>query len=134
MHKFIMIVCCLSVMPSMAAAATYDGSAPLLCAALTIQECANDTGECHRRTAEEVNIPQFIKVDVAQKTITSTGSDTRQSPIQVLGHLQDRLLMQGGRGPRGWSMVIAKETGKLSASVVTDEVGFIIFGACTPQP
>jgi hypothetical protein len=28
-------------------------------------------------------------------------------------------------------MVIGEETGKMSASVVDDEVGFVIFGACT---
>jgi hypothetical protein len=29
-------------------------------------------------------------------------------------------------------MVIGEETGKMSASVVDEEVGFVIFGACTP--
>jgi hypothetical protein len=28
--------------------------------------------------------------------------------------------------------VIATDTGKMSASVVDDEVGFVIFGSCTP--
>jgi hypothetical protein len=46
MHKVMMMLCCLCVVPSVLAAAPYDGSVPLLCAALTIQECGNDSREC----------------------------------------------------------------------------------------
>jgi hypothetical protein len=132
MRKFMMIVCCLSFVPPVFAAAPYDGSVPLLCAALTIQECGNDSGECHPRRAEEVNIPQFVKIDVSQKTIASTGVESRQAAVQRIENTDGRLVMQGGQEGRGWSMVIATDTGKMSASVVDDEVGFVIFGACTP--
>jgi hypothetical protein len=131
MRKFMLIVCCLSFVPSVWAAAPYDGSVPLLCAALTIQECGNASGECHPRRAEEVNIPPFVKIDVAQKTIASTGVESRQAAIQRLEHADGRLVLQGGQGGRSWSMVIGEETGQMSASVVDDEVGFVIFGACT---
>jgi len=132
MRKFMMLLCCLSFVPAVWAAAPYDGSVPLLCAALTIQECENDSGECHLRRAEEVNIPQFVKVDVSQKTVASTGAESRQAAIQRLEHADGRLVLQGGQGGRSWSMVISEETGKMSVSVVDDEVGFVIFGACTP--
>lgn len=132
MRKFMMIVCCLSFVPPVFAAAPYDGSVPLLCATLRIQECGNDSGECHQRRAEEVNIPQFVKIDVSQKTIASTGVESRQAAVQRIENTDGRLVMQGGQEGRGWSMVIATDTGKMSASVVDDEVGFVIFGACTP--
>ena len=61
MRKLMMIVCCLSLVSAVWAAAPYDGSVPLLCAALTIQECGNDSGECHPRRAKEVNLPPFVK-------------------------------------------------------------------------
>jgi hypothetical protein len=131
MRKFMMLLCCLSFVPSVWAAAPYDGSVPFLCAALTIQECGNNSGECHPRRADEVNIPPFVKIDVSQKTIASTGAESRQAAIQRLEHADGRLVMQGGQGGRSWSMVIGEETGKMSASVVDDEVGFVIFGACT---
>jgi hypothetical protein len=131
MRKLMMMLCCLSFVPSVFAAAPYEGSVPLLCAALTVQECGNDSGECHPRRAEEVNIPPFVKIDVSQKTIASTGAESRQAAIQRLEHADGRLVMQGGQGGRSWSMVIGEETGKMSASVVDDEVGFVIFGACT---
>jgi hypothetical protein len=68
---------------------------------------------------------------VAQKTIASTGVESRQAAIQRLEHADGRLVLQGGQGGRSWSMVIGEETGQMSASVVDDEVGFVIFGACT---
>jgi hypothetical protein len=69
---------------------------------------------------------------VSQKLITSTGVESRQAAIQRLEHADGRLMLQGGQGGRGWSMVIGEETGKMSASVVDADVGFVIFGACTP--
>jgi len=132
MRKLVMMLCCFCFVPAVFAAAPYDGSVPLLCATLRIQECGNDSGECHQRRAEEVNIPQFVKIDVAQKTISSTGAESRQAAVQRLENTDGRLVLQGGQGGRGWSMVIATETGQMSASVVDEEVGFVIFGACTP--
>jgi hypothetical protein len=134
MRKLMMMLCCLCCVPSVWAAAPYDGSVPLLCAALTIQECGNNSGACHPRRAEEVNLPPFVKIDVAQKTIASTGAESRQAAVQRLEKTDGRLMLQGGQGGRGWSIVIATETGQMSASVVDDEVGFVIFGACTPLP
>jgi len=40
--------------------------------------------------------------------------------------------MHGGQGGRGWSLVISEETGKMSATISEDQVGFVIFGAFTP--
>jgi hypothetical protein len=134
MRKLMMMVCCLSVVPAVWAAAPYDGSVPLLCAALTIQECENNSGACHPRRAEEVNLPPFVKIDVAQKTIASTGAESREAAVQRLEKTDGRLMLQGGQGGRSWSIVIATETGQMSASVVDAEVGFVIFGACTPLP
>jgi hypothetical protein len=39
--------------------------------------------------------------------------------------------LQGLEGGRAWSMVLAKETGKMSATVADDQLGFVIFGTCT---
>jgi hypothetical protein len=42
------------------------------------------------------------------------------------------LSLQGPEGGRAWSLIIAKKTGKMSATVSDDQVGFVIFGAWTP--
>ncbi len=47
-------------------------------------------------------------------------------------HNPGNLIMQGGEAGRGWTLVISEETGKMSATISEDRVGFVIFGACTP--
>ena len=41
-------------------------------------------------------------------------------------------LHQAPEGSRAWSMVIAKEMRKISATVSDHQVGFVVFGACIP--
>jgi hypothetical protein len=43
-----------------------------------------------------------------------------------------KLTAKGVESGRAWSIVIAKETGKVSATVFDHQVGFVIFSACTP--
>ncbi len=120
------------LVPGVLAAAPYDGSSPLLCAVITVLECT-PTGACQRGTAESVNIPQFVTVDVAQKMLHAADVTNRTSAITSREHLNGRMILQGGEGGRGWSMVIAEDTGKMSATVVEDAAGFVIFGACTAR-
>ena len=125
-------VVCLLLMPSSLIAAPYDGSMPLLCATMTVQEC-EDTGGCQRRTATSVGLPPFIVIDVNKKLIHAPDQDGRTSPLKHLEHLDGRLVLHGGEEGRGWSMVIQEDTGTMSAAVVGDQVGFVVFGACTPR-
>ena len=46
--------------------------------------------------------------------------------------MEGNIILQGVENGRGWSIVISEETGKMSATVAGDEIGFIVFGACTP--
>jgi hypothetical protein len=120
------------LVPGALAAAPYDGSAPLLCAVITVLECM-PTGECQRGTAESVNIPPFVTVDVPQKMLRAADATNRTSSITSREHLNGRMILQGVEGGRGWNMVIAEDTGKMSATVVEDAAGFVIFGACTAR-
>jgi hypothetical protein len=42
-----------------------------------------------------------------------------------------KLILQGIEDGRGWSLVIVEETGKMSATIAGDQVGFVVFGNCT---
>ena len=95
-------------------AASYDGSVPLLCAAIQIMEC-DAAGECHRRTAENVNLPRFIKLDFAKKTMSGAGADQRTAPIARFERANGRIIMHGGQEGRAWSLVIDGDTGNMSA-------------------
>lgn len=118
--------------PGNVSAATYDGSVPLLCAPIEIIEC-EAAGDCFNGTVEDVNIPQFIKVDVKKKTISAAEEGGKKATIKHLEHNNGRMIMHGGQEGRGWTMVISEETGKMSATISEDQAGFIVFGACTPM-
>lgn len=125
-------VLCLCLVPSLLRAATYDGSVPLLCAPTTVLEC-EDTGEGQRRTVESTNIPSFVTINFEQKTISDTNNSGRTSMIKHLERMDGHLVMQGGEHGRSWNIVIVEETGTMSASAISEGLGFVIFGACTPR-
>ena len=115
------------------AAATYDGSVPLICALIEVMDC-EPGADCLRGAPESVNLPQFIKLNFTEKTLSTTEAAPRQqsTPIKHLEQFDRSMSLQGVEDGRAWSIVIAKETGKMSATVADDQVGFVVFGACTP--
>lgn len=114
------------------AVAKFDGSVPLLCAPIQVIEC-EAAGKCYDGTAESVNIPQFIKINIKEKMLSAAEESGKTAPIKYFERDNGRLIMHGGQGGRGWTAVISEETGKMSATISEDRVGFIIFGACTPM-
>ena len=107
------------------------GSASVcLCGLFTVAECG-DSGDCQRRTAASVELPAFIKIDVPQKRLVAADESKESTPIEHVKHLEGRLVLQGGEGGRGWSAVVNEETGQLSATVVDENVAFVVCGACT---
>jgi len=118
----------------LAGAAPFDGSVPLICAITDVLEC--DAGsDCFRRTVGEVNLPRFLKVDAKAGTISvwGAGAEMRRAPIHKVDTTTTALVLYGGQDGRGWSAVIGRETGQLSAGVVADRGGFVVSGACTVQ-
>ena len=115
-----------------AAAGKFDGSAPMLCVPTIVMECAADgpDGECKRRTAASVNLPQFFNVDLKGMKVHSDGG-ARHSPIRNVEHLDGTLIIQGGQQGRGWTLTIVEETGRMSGAISADGEGFVVLGACT---
>jgi len=122
-----------------ALAGDFDGSHPLICAVMDIVEC-QPGGKCQQVTAEDVGIPSFFKINFKEKKISATqsGGSTRSTEIENLEHIDGKLIIQGAedgiegvRDGLGWSLAIAEETGKTVLTASGDEVGFVVFGACT---
>ena len=112
------------------AAGKYDGSAPLLCAATTVTECAAE-GKCQRRSAESVNLQSLFRVDAKTMKVRNLEIEKgRESPIQSVGHANGKLILNGADGERGWIVLIHEDTGKMSAVVSGDGEGFVVFGQC----
>ena len=91
--------------------------------------------DCQRGTAESVGIPQFLKINFEEKTISSTpeSGQARTTKIQNMESIAGRLIIQGVQNGKAWSMAINEETGKVVISVSDVMSGFIVFGACTTQ-
>jgi hypothetical protein len=122
-----------------AAAGNFDGSKALICAVIDLVEC-QPGGKCQQVTAEDVGIPQFLKINFKEKKISATHADGSQriTAIENFERIDGKLIIQGAedgiegvRDGVGWSLAIAEETGKTVLTASGDEVGFVIFGACT---
>jgi hypothetical protein len=119
--------------PSAGAAGTYDGSAPLVCAAVSVAECEAE-GRCQQRTAAGVNLPSLFKIDLTAMKVRNlhgdTGQQGKESSIKNVDHANSKMILSGAEGERGWSVLIHETTGKMSATVTGDGEGFVIFGQC----
>ena len=112
-----------------AMAVDFDGSKPLICAAMEANDCAAGAASCQRGLAESVNVPPFIRLDFAKKTMSA---GERSSPIVRQAREGGMLMMQGFENYRAWSITINETTGKLVGAIAGDQEGFVVFGACTP--
>jgi hypothetical protein len=124
-----------------AVAGDFDGSKELICAVMDLVEC-QPGGKCQQVTAEDVGIPHFWKINFKEKKISATHTDgsKRSTTIENFEKIDGKIIIQGAedgiegvRDGVGWSLAIAEETGKTVLTASGDEVGFVMFGACT-QP
>jgi hypothetical protein len=124
----VMIICMFSFP---AVAGDFDGSKELICAVMDLVEC-QPGGKCH--------IPQFLKINFKEKKISAIQADgsKRTTTIENFEKIDGKVIIQGAedgiegvRDGVGWSLAIAEETGKTVLTASGDEVGFVIFGACT---
>jgi hypothetical protein len=108
---------------------TADASS-LLCAVTEATEC--DMDGCQKVTAEDMNITPFVRVDLQDKMISTVGGkeDKRESAFRNYKKADGKIIIQGDENGRAWSMVIEEDSGKMSATVSEEEVGFVVFGAC----
>ena len=47
--------------------------------------------------------------------------------IKSIEHIDGKMIMQGSENGRGWTIVISEKTGKMSATISDDQVGFVVF-------
>jgi len=123
---------CIIVTPLSIAAADFDGSKPLLCATIETFECGSGI-ECQRGTSQSINLPQFLKIDFKDKKISGTreSGEVLTTEIENMERGDGKLVLQGTQNNKGWSMLINEATGKMTITVSDDQVGFVVFGACT---
>jgi len=137
MNKLVVMgltVMCFFVVPFSGVAGDFDGSQPLLCATIKAIECGPD-GDCIQGTPESVNLPQFFKIDFMNKMISATKESVnkRTSRIKNQERFDGKLILQGMGEELAWSMAISEQSGKMVITASGEQVGFVVFGACTPR-
>jgi hypothetical protein len=112
----------------LALGAEFDGAKPLICSAIEANDCALGVN-CRKGLAEDVNAPQFIRLDFEARTINARRGS---SPMGSIARDGGMLIIQGIENRRAWSITINQTTGKLVGAIGADEEGILVFGACTP--
>ncbi len=124
-----------------AQAGDFDGSRSLLCSVINVIECTPTEG-CQATTAENVNLPQFIKVDVEKKNAVPARPIEGRGPSEIkrVEHIGGKLILQGAdegiekvRDGLGWTAAVSEESGKFILTASGEQVAFVVFGACVPQ-
>ncbi|MBW2435000.1 MAG: hypothetical protein JRF36_15435 [Deltaproteobacteria bacterium] len=137
LHGLMVVVIC--IFPLTAVAGNYDGSRELICSVMDIVECGPGA-KCQEVNAEEAGMPYFFKINFKDKKISATHADgsNRVTDIERFEKVDNKVIIQGAedgiegvRDGVGWSAAIAEDTGKMVLTASGDDVGFVVFGACT---
>ena len=123
-------------LPLVSAAEDFDGSKPLVCAAIFSAECNAGEQECITGAPWMINIPVFMRVDFEAKKVTTTKQwdTTRTSTISHVGKLDaGHTAIQGVDSTFVWSMLITEETGSMTLGIAGEDTGYLVFGACLPS-
>lgn len=129
---------CVSVLPSPSVAADFDGSKPLVCTVITVNECLPGE-ECQTVSPGSVNLPQYLWVDVAKKIIQDKKAEEgRKSRIESVKRVDGKLILQGAEEGRpdvrdgfGWTVAIMEDSGQMVLSAAGEMVSISAFGVCT---
>ena len=108
-----------------------DATKPMRCAVAEAAEC-DETAECSEVTLEQIELPGSWRVDFAAKQLVSTDGQ-RTSPIHAVEALDAVMVLQGHQNGRGWTMVIERATGHLSATIADAEGVFVLAGGCSAE-
>jgi hypothetical protein len=121
--------------PASASADDLTGQQTFLCSAAQAAVCT-DYGDCETAAPWDLNIPQFIEVNLKDKTLSTTkaSGENRSTPIRTLVREDGQIVLQGVEAGRAFSLVIIEKTGDLSVAVAREGKAVAVFGECTPMP
>lgn len=122
---------------SFVGAGDFDGTKPLLISVVRVIECVPDGG-CSEKSPAEIEIPQFLKVDFANKIILPAPAtqEANGTVIERQEVVDGKLILQGAedgyekmRDGLGWTIAISVETGQVVLTASGEQVAFVVFGA-----
>ena len=104
----------------------------MLCSVSKLLLCVED-GECFPLSVLDLDVPQFLVIDLKKKTITTTeaSTDNRVSKVANLARDNGRTFLQGIENNRAYSILIEDDLGRFTGSIARDGITVSVFGACT---
>lgn len=104
----------------------------LLCSASEVTVCF-ESSDCVDVMPWELDMPQFVVVDLKKKTLSTTkaSGENRSTPVNFLQRQDQEIILQGVEAGRAFSFVIDELTGLLTVAVARDGLSVSVYGACT---
>lgn len=89
--------------------------------------------ECDRNLPGAFNIPVLIKLDTASSRLTSIAMDGQELTSEILSVVETEtaIVLSGVDTDHPWAASIAKDTGRMTATVIHPDDTFIVFGECS---
>ena len=111
------------------------GADQFLCAVLDVTQCLDVEG-CKEALPEDLNIPQFLRIDTQAQSIRTTAASgqDRETKAQTVTRSEARIVFQGMETGRAFSLYIDEVTGLATFASVSDGRIVTVFAACTPEP
>ncbi|MGI9292098.1 MAG: hypothetical protein ACR2QG_12590 [Gammaproteobacteria bacterium] len=109
------------------------GTDRFMCAPSKVNICGAD-GSCVSALPWEVNVPQFIIVDLDEQMLATTEASDRPraTPIKTMSRDADTIFLQGLENGRAFSFAINEKTGFMTVAVARDFLTVTGSGVCTP--
>ena len=105
----------------------------LLCYGWSAARC-NIEGECELAEPWQLNLPDFLRIDLRSKLAVSTETAPRQreTDIQTVTRENGMIILQGMQGDRAFSWLITESSGEGTLTVSAPDEGLTVFTNCTP--
>jgi hypothetical protein len=116
----------------LAQAENVEGVDEIICAATQVQICIEDD-TCYSATAFELDMPDFVVIDISKKTISTTkaSNQNRSTKFSSVTKEDGLIYLQGMEGGRAFSFVIHEASGRMTVAISRDGLSVSVFGACT---
>ena len=112
----------------------FAGPNEFICAAAEAIACAQDE-QCIRGSAESVNLPLLLRVNLKEKVIMSLreGGEQRSSKIFEVIEGEETVVLFGVDKGSAWNIVIDRSDGRMTLTNATYDAGYIVHGACSAK-
>jgi hypothetical protein len=131
MSALAVVAVILLLSPAALAEENLSGADKLLCAPVKGSECRRDG--CSTAPAWDMNIPQFVEIDLDGKSIKTTSASDENLTTKIDSVKRDGglIVLQGYEEGRAFSMVITESSGFATMGVTVDDGGVVVFASCT---